>query len=196
MVVSLVWPPVACPQGAPQSAAAGQGVVPGARARLVTATSDTSQTGTISDVRPDGFGFRREGQADNTPVGFASLTQLEIGQGRHANPLLGLAIGAAAGAGIGAIAGAATYRNSNPCPAGGQSFCFGSITTQGEDAALGAILGAVGGGAIGLVTGFIVHTERWRKVPLGSLLAQRHTSLIVTPTRTGLRFGLRIGAPT
>jgi len=194
LVVGPIWPLVAWSQGAQQSNAAPLGVVPGARVRLVTAPSDTSQIGTITDVRQDGIGFRRDPQRDSLTIGFDHLTKLEISQGRHSHPVTGLAIGFLGGAAIGAIAGAASYHNS-PCPPGGENFCFGPITSQGEDAALGAVLCAVGGGVIGLITGFIVHTERWHKVPLGSLLAQRQTGLILMPSPTGLRLGMRLGAP-
>jgi hypothetical protein len=187
---SVVWS-----QGDQESTASALGIVPGARVRVrATDYGDTSQIGTITGVRHDGITFRRERHRDSLMIGFDHVTQLEISQGRHSHPVSGLAIGFLGGAAIGAIAGAASYSNTVSCPPNGEFFCIGPLTTQGEDAALGAVLGAVGGGVIGLVTGFIVHTERWHKVSLRSLLAQRQTGLILAPSPTGFRFGVRIGA--
>ena len=84
----------------------------------------------------------------------ASLTKLEVSQGRKANTLKGLGIGFLAGAGTGALIGAAV-----DCAAEfdlGQSFCV--VLYGGIGAAVGLFVGGLAGAAI--------YTERWGTVPL------------------------------
>jgi hypothetical protein len=160
--------------------AASLDVRPGDRVRVLAAeSSDTALIGTIAAVRGDGIVFRPEHQHDTSAIPFAHLRQLDVSQGRSAHPVAGLLIGLAAGAVGGAVLGEAS---STPANNG-----FREAGTVG-----GAVLGGAAGALIGVVTGASIHTERWRTVPLHSLVDHEQAGVNLIPSSMGPRLAVRV----
>ena len=103
-----------------------------------------------------------------------TVQKLEISQGGHADTWRGGLIGTLAGIGVGALIGLAAGNYECPTtglPAPAAEDCL----TPGESAATGAILGAVGGGGLGLLIGSSRKSERWRALsPEQIRVAWRH----------------------
>ena len=150
LLVSLLM----CPQ-----VIAGQGVttdtrvVPGARVR-VTHPDEGTRVGTALALTDDLLFVRWADGSDTVGVSLAEVTRLEVSMGRHKYRALKCAgMGLVAGAAVGALAGAASYGNSD------------SFIGKGAFAAGGAfVLGSLGG-LIGLVSG-VVRSETWHELPL------------------------------
>ena len=80
--------------GAAPATAASLGILPGARARVIVSDyGEDLQTGTITAVRGDSFVFRRDKAGDSLTVGYTHVARLDVGRGRHARTLTGLALG-------------------------------------------------------------------------------------------------------
>jgi len=167
------------------------GIATGTRVRVIADSGDAPVVGTIADVRRDGIVFRRQSQLDTQTISYSHLADLEVSQGLHAHPITGFVVGFFGGAAVGAIYGAASYSEPK-CPPM-SFFCFNPIT-RSQTAEAGALLGALGGGIIGVITGGSIHTERWRKVPLASVLSHSLASVSVAPTAGGPRLAARFGA--
>ena len=110
-------------------------------------------------------------------LAMAQVSLLEKGVGQKSQFLTGGLIGLLAGAGVGAIAGLA----SGDDPPGWFSF------TAEQKAIMGAVvLGGIGG-AVGLIAGALIKTERWVEVPLDNV------GLSFAPQRDGrFRLGMSI----
>jgi hypothetical protein len=93
----------------------------------------------------------------------ASLERLEISQGRRANTWRGALLGALSGAGAGLIVG--FVAGEDECPENGLAgLAAADCLTRAEAAVGGTVLGAVGGGLVGLLIGSGSKSERWRSV--------------------------------
>ena len=167
--------------GAAPATAASLGILPGARARLVVSDyGEDPQTGTITAVRGDSFVFRRDKAGDSLTVGYTHVARLEVGRGRHARTLTGLAVGLVVGAFGSAF---------SQTPSG-----FGRDTKAGGTVAAGAGVGAVPGAVVGLIIGSLIRTERWRTVSINRLLDHPQASIAVVPSQSGPRVALRVAA--
>ncbi len=176
-------------------------ILPGARARLIISDyGEDLQTGTITAVRGDSFVFRRDKAGDSLTVGYTHVARLDVGRGRHARTLTGLAVGAAAGATAVAAVGALTWRlpncNSQSVIDGvvisGNPFCRAFAGSAGGNAAAGAVVGAVGGALVGTIIGAVIHTERWHTVSINGLLDHPRADIAVIPSQSGPRLALRV----
>jgi hypothetical protein len=190
--LSTVTSSVASSQGTGTPTAANLDVRPGDRVRVVAPEyGDTAQIGTIAAVGDDGIVLRGERQDDSRTIPFAHLRQLDVSQGHSAHPVTGLVIGLAAGAVGGAVLGLSTpiprlfpaYDGGIPLPG----------VSRGGLTATGALLGGVAGAVIGVVTGALIHTERWDTlVPLHSLADHAHASVDLIPSPMGPRLAARV----
>jgi hypothetical protein len=179
--------------GAAPATAASLGILPGARARVIVSDyGEDLQTGTITAVRGDSFVFRRDKAGDSLTVGYTHVARLDVGRGRHARTLTGLALGLLGGAAAGAALGAATYHAPSPCT--NNPFCGLVLFTQGESVAGGAALGAAGGALLGTIIGAVIHTERWHTVSINGLLDHSRAAIAVIPSQSGPRLALRVAA--
>jgi hypothetical protein len=193
VIAATVTSPAWAQTGGTAATAASLGIVPGARARLVVADyGEDLQTGTITAVRGDSFVFRRDKGGDSLTVGYTHVARLDVGRGRHARTLTGLAVGLLGGAAAGAALGAATYHAPSPCT--NNIFCGLVLYTQGEASEGGAVLGAAVGALVGTVIGAVIHTERWHTVPINGLLDHPRADIAVIPSQSGPRLALRLAA--
>jgi hypothetical protein len=128
-------------------------LVPGARVR-VTHPAEGVRVGTALAVTDDQLFVRWADGTDTVGVPLAEVTRLDVSIRRPKYRALKYAgIGLVAGAAVGAMAGAASYDDSDAF--------FG----RGALAAIGAsMLGSLGG-VIGLLSG-VVHSDPWQEVPL------------------------------
>jgi hypothetical protein len=186
VIGAAVTSPAWAQTGGNPATAASLGILPGARARLVVSDyGEDPQTGTITAVRGDSFVFRRDKAGDSLTVGYTHVARLEVGRGRHARTLTGLAVGLVVGAGVGAAFGSAFSQT----PSG-----FGRDTKAGGTVAAGAGVGAVPGAVVGLIIGSLIRTERWRTVSINRLLDHPQASIAVVPSQSGPRVALRVAA--
>jgi hypothetical protein len=159
---------------------------------MISEFGDAPQAGTVTAVRGDSFVFRRDKAGDGLTVGYTHVARLDVGRGRHARTLTGLALGLLGGAAAGAALGAATYHAPSPCT--NNPFCGLVLFTQGESVAGGAALGAAGGALLGTIIGAVIHTERWRPVSLNGLLDHPQAGIAMIPSPSGPRMALRVAA--
>lgn len=156
-------------------AAKAQVLVPGERVRLVaTEFGDEPQVGTVTAMRGDSITFRRESDSQIHTFGLNHLSRLDASGGRHSHPVRGLAIGLAVGGVAGAAAGASSTKDA----------FFG----PGAGAAVGGAAGAVGGALVGLITGALIRTERWNRVPLD----QPRLGVSLIPSPLGHALAVRV----
>ena len=94
---------------------------------------------------------------DTWRLSLASLTRLEMSQGRRSHAGLGAGIGLLVGAGVGAVIGSGCHAVVVPVSSGVGCIAVGAAVIGGA----GALVGAV--------TGALVRTERWAEVPLDRL---------------------------
>ena len=87
----------------------------------------------------------------------ASLTGLDVSQGRRSHAGLGAGIGLLVGAGVGALIGS------------GCDVIEGPVSSEAGCIAIGAAVFGGAGALVGAVTGALVRTERWAEVPLDRL---------------------------
>jgi hypothetical protein len=195
VMIAAVTSPAWAQTGGTSASAASLGILPGARARLVvTDYGKDLQTGTITAVRGDSFVFRRDEAGDSLTVGYNHVARLDVGRGRHARTLAGLAVGLLGGAAAGAALAAATYHGSAPCANSSNPFCGLVPYTQGQAAEGGAVLGAAGGALLGTIIGAVIHTERWHTVSVNGLLDHSRADIAVIPSQSGPRLALRVAA--
>jgi hypothetical protein len=90
-------------------------------------------------------------------LSLASLTRLEMSQGRRSHAALGAGIGLLVGAGVGAVIGS------------GCKAIIVPVSSEGGCIAVGAAVIGGAGALVGAVTGALVRTERWAEVPLDRL---------------------------
>ena len=130
----------------------------GARARIVSPVfGGERQVGTIESVTGDTLHFRADG-GSSVSLKPSEITKLEVSAGRHTAKAKWAAIGFLAGAAAGAGIAAATY---TPCR---DSFaCIGDIGGRKGSIGLGAIFGALAGGAAGTLWG-TRRQETWTPV--------------------------------
>ena len=90
-------------------------------------------------------------------LSLASLTRLEMSQGRRSHAALGAGVGLLVGAGVGAVIGS------------GCKAIIVPVSSEGGCIAVGAAVIGGAGALVGAVTGALVRTERWAEVPLDRL---------------------------
>jgi hypothetical protein len=98
-----------------------------------------------------------QGDTKSWRLSLASITRLDISQGRRSRAGLGAGIGLLVGAGVGALIG---------------SGCDAIVVPVSSEAGCVVVGAAVFGGAgalVGAVTGALMRTERWAEVPLDRL---------------------------
>ncbi len=123
-----------------------------------------SLEGTLTAVDERSLTLAPRGGASGTPrIQFprASLSSLEVAQGRHGHAVAGALIGMAAGAATGAILGDSGPAVSCPVP---PHPCGGSSLKWGY-----ALFGGLVGIPVGALAGHFIRTERWTKVDPRSL---------------------------
>lgn len=142
-------------------------IAPGAWVRIkAPSVSKRWLIGKIVTINADTLMLRSEKQATPLAISLASMTELEVSQGRKSNAGKGRRIGLLAGAGIGFPLGYAI---------GEEEVSRGTVGARS----------AVFFGYIGLLVGAIIgsgtHTDKWQEVPLDrirlSISPQRHGGL-------------------
>jgi hypothetical protein len=139
---------------APTPAAAQTGVVPdwpidaGTRVRIVSPVLGTRPaTGRVVSATPDTLMLLRDKQSTSMAIGTPSIVKVEVARGTHSNKakvsLMGLLVGATAGA----LIGAAVYT-----PSECNLICVEPVG-RGGVAVAGGVLGGVGGAIIGAFVG-------------------------------------------
>ncbi len=98
-----------------------------------------------------------QGGTSTWHLSLASLTHLDVSQGRRSHALLGAGIGLLVGAGVGVLI-------ANDCDT-----IEGPFATQGQCTAVGAAAFGGAGALVGALTGALARTERWAGVPLDGL---------------------------
>ena len=154
-------------------------VAAGQRVRVVASAPGVFQgvaTGTIVEMGPESLTMAQtEGAILRLPL--ASVTRLEVSQGRRRRTKAGLLIGAAAGLAFVPLIFAAE----DLCgPVANPRDC-----TTGERQALAVLWVATSAGS-GAFWGHLVKTEKWRDAPLAGL------KVTVGPTRGGGRASLTV----
>jgi hypothetical protein len=138
-------------------------IAPGSRVRIVSAVfGDQRQTGIVAASTTDTLVFRPAAR-DASPIAIAipNIAKIEVASGTHTRKAKGALVGLLIGAGAGAIIGAATYKKPKPC---GCFFDF-SEDSRGFETALGAFLV----GTVGAIAGAVVGshpTESWVPVAI------------------------------
>ncbi|HTE19006.1 MAG TPA: hypothetical protein VK689_11585 [Armatimonadota bacterium] len=171
-----------------QSAA---GLAPGTRVRVVDhATGRT--VGTVSEVRGDtlvvlaGRGERRR----EVTLSVSSLRRLQVSRGRPSRPVSALQLGALGlvSGTVGGLAGATlpSLLSGERCDRRVDDLCF----TTGESVAIGLLVGAPMGFALGAVAGFLFPQERWHSLSLPNAPV-----VTVSGHGDGVRLGLSIPLP-
>jgi hypothetical protein len=126
--------------------------------------------GTFVAVSRDTFLLQAEAGTDPSAIPFASVTELEVSQGRHRSSSRAIGFGLLGLVGGSMVGCVAVYNIS---------------TYEGDDKDLECAFGGVIGGVVGGVVGAIIgasNRERWAEVPLDRLRLQ------VAPQPSG-RFG-------
>ena len=129
---------------------------PGDRIRVAAPTlSPGPLVGTVVAFEADSLMVQRG--TDTWRLSLASLTRLEMSQGRRSHAGLGAGIGLLVGAGVRAVIGSGCHAVVVPVSSGVGCIAVGAAVIGGA----GALVGAV--------TGALVRTERWAEVPLDRL---------------------------
>lgn len=134
----------------------------GSRVRIVSPIlGDQRQTGFVAASTTDTLVFRPAAR-DASPIAIATpnIARIEVASGTHSRKAKGALVGLLVGAGAGALIGAASYKKPKPCG------CFFVLEdSRGFDAALGGFLG----GILGVITGAIIgsrQTDSWVPVAI------------------------------
>jgi hypothetical protein len=147
-------------------------VKPGDRVRATAPTLSLSPfVGTVVAFQADSLMVQRD--TGTWRVSLASLTRLDVSQGRRSHAGLGAGIGLLVGAGVGAAIGSGCHAVVVP------------VSSEGGCIAVGAAVFGGAGALIGAVTGALARTERWAEVPRDRLRVS------LTSDRAG---ALRLGA--
>jgi hypothetical protein len=183
-------------------AAAAQAVstiTAGTRIRVTApgALSPAAQSGRLLSLRPDSLVLQPDGSASSLVVPHASITELDVSDGRHTRTGRGLAIGLLVGAGAGAGIGAATYTAPH-CANGNFAQCLGESIAdaggRGGRALVCGLLGGISGTVVGGLIGHAHSTERWRRLdgPVASLFRFLPNHMSVAPSGSRVAVKLRI----
>ena len=133
-------------------------VAAGSRVRIVSPVFGNRRlTGSVVSATSDTLVFRAAKDSTSRSIGTPNIARIEVASGKHTRKLAGTLLGLFIGAGAGAILGAATYS-----PPKCTDFCldFG----PGFDAAIAGGMGAIAGTVVWLIIGSR-ETDRW--VPVG-----------------------------
>jgi hypothetical protein len=129
---------------------------PGDRIRATAPTlSPSPLVGTVVAFEANSLMVKRG--TGTRRLSLASLTRLEMSQGRRSHAALGAGIGLLVGAGVGAVIGS------------GCKAIIVPVSSEGGCIAVGAAAIGGAGALVGAVTGALVRTERWAEVPLDRL---------------------------
>jgi hypothetical protein len=129
---------------------------PGDRIRATASTlSPSPLVGTVVAFEANSLMVQRG--TGTRRLSLASLTRLEMSQGRRSHAALGAGIGLLVGAGVGAVIGS------------GCKAIIVPVSSEGGCIAVGAAVIGGAGALVGAVTGALVRTERWAEVPLDRL---------------------------
>ncbi len=160
-------------------------VVPGSRVRVSAADHVYPFTGRVTAVRGDTLEFLPDGDGAAIALPLSAMTGLDRSLGRRSHLLAGAGIGIASGAVLGGLVGSIAYQ---PCTETGFLACMFRPTSRSEAAGLGAVLGGLGGAAVGALIGAGTSAERWQAVPL----AGARVAVTRLPAgRTGIGLGFR-----
>src|SRR5256885_3941909 len=121
----------------------------------VPSVSPGPLVGTVAAFQTDSLIV--QGGTSTWHLSLASLTHLDVSQGRRSHALLGAGIGLLVGAGVGVLI-------ANECDT-----IEGPFATQGQCTAVGAAVFGGAGALVGALTGALARTERWAEVPLDRL---------------------------
>lgn len=135
---------------------------PGASATGASACDASPLVGSLLALSPDSIALR----ADDATVVYpsSSVTRLEVSRGQTSHWKTGALIGFPVGALI-VFSALNTGDSTNPCDpssnqdAAGMGFCVG----------VAALAGGVPGALLGGTIGWLIRSERWEPVPLGSV---------------------------
>lgn len=119
------------------------------------------KVGTFMGVSNDSLQFLRDGESSSATaihLGEVKSVQVSRGRSRSSGLLVDGLIGTAVGIGVGGILGAATYRGIPNC----------SICSASDAAVIGAVVGGAGGLIVGSVYGVSRGREVWESVPMRS----------------------------
>lgn len=114
-----------------------------------------------------------------------SIEELYLRQGKKGNAGKGALIGALTGGLVLGITTAATNPTPDPCDPYIDFLCGAFEISDAEAFAMGALVGTLGGAAIGALIGAGIQTDRWKRVPvmIAVGLAPSHKDhLAVNPT--------------
>ncbi len=143
--------------GAPTEIAAKEPLASGSRVRVTAPDCALrEQAATLQALRADTLVL------ETTECPLASVTRLEVSQGRKTNVGLGIFLGSAAGA-----LGAAVYCSRDANEFSDEGKCEGLGTADYT----WPIIFTVGiiGGVVGGIIGYEIKTERWEEIPLDQL---------------------------
>jgi hypothetical protein len=151
---------------------AGQApVTSGARVRITSRNEPQAETGQVLTATADTIvievkgirtvNYRQVYGIDTLAFPVADIDRLEAsrhtGNSRGRGALIGLFVGA----GAGAVIGSATYE---PCPA--QAWLCFEPSSSGEAAVLGAVAFGVLGAGVGALIGSTIPADKWETVPV------------------------------
>jgi len=132
-------------------------IATGSRVRIVSPIlGDQRQTGFVAASTADTLVFRPAAR-DASPIAIATpnIARIEVASGTHSRKAKGALVGLLIGAGAGALIGAAAYKKPKPCG------CIRLFEdSRGSDAAIAGFLG----GLVGAITGAIIgsrQTDSW-----------------------------------
>ncbi len=129
---------------------------PGDRIRaMVPSLSSGPLVGTVVAFQTDSLIV--QGGTSTWHLSLASLTHLDVSQGRRSHALLGAGIGLLVGAAVGVLI-------ASDCDT-----VEGPFATQGQCTAVGAAVFGGAGALVGALTGALARTEQWAQVPLARL---------------------------
>ena len=134
-------------------------VTAGSRVRISSPVlGDKLQVGSVLSATSDTLVFLAAKQSTSTVLSTPNIVGMDVARGTHTSKMKGTLMGLVLGAGAGALIGAVTYRPTK-CDAASGQWCL-DLFGQGGATAVGAILG----GAVGTFTGLAIGsrpTENW-----------------------------------
>ena len=136
----------------------------GARVRVTTMARENLE-GTVTAWRGDTMVLRpKKGLLTEVPIG--EVSSLSVVRGRRPNPLGGAAKGMIIGAGTGVAVFSALCGEEDIDPGPGEGNPDACSWSDAGFLLMGTGILTVAGGAVGLVAGTIVGTDRWRPVAM------------------------------